>query len=221
MLSIMKASKQFPVSVSLCFCTPADGGVLPQRAQILGRVLIGAVACFLSGSVALHAQSLGVRHRIDATVAASPDSPLLESNRGGKGTLSFTMRLSANSLESRFFGMISPAFSDIVIREKGEDLVAQTKVWEEDKCHQRRGLPKVTVTSLQASFGDGKNRTEVESHERHIGLRVPPDELTPGIKLPAGTDKIGAFYAWRAQSRDTRLNVDLKIYSFDCFLNAS
>ena len=98
-------------------------------------------------------------------------------------------------------------------------LVAQTTIWQQDKCHQRRGLPKVTVTLLKGTFGEGDARLGIESRMRQIGLHVPSDELTPGIKLPAGVDDIGAFYAFRAHSRESRLDVDLKIYAFGCRLH--
>ncbi len=165
------------------------------------------------------AAELGVRHRIDVMVLAEPDAPILSRLKGAKGELSFTVRLSANSKESKFFGMLRPSFPDIVVPDgPGKPLVQQTKLWEEEVCHQRRGLPKVTVTQLGGHFAEGEGRIEISAINRHIGLLVPPDELTPGIKLDQGNDGFGVFYAFRAQSRNSRLNVDLKIYPIDCFL---
>jgi hypothetical protein len=173
----------------------------------------------LLGSEGCRAETLGVRHRIDVIVSAEPNSPLLEHQRGSKGSVSFSVRLSANSKEARFFGVLSPVFSDITVPDGAATvLVKQTKLWEEATCHQRRGLPKVTVTQLKASFGTDGNRIDVSAINRHIGLRVPADELTPGMKLDEGADDGGIFYAVRAQSKDSRLNVDLKIYPIDCFL---
>ncbi|UPK25714.1 hypothetical protein [Bradyrhizobium sp. 195] len=165
------------------------------------------------------AAELGVRHRIDVMVSAEPDALILSRLKGAKGELSFTIRLSANSKESKFFGMLRPSFPDIVVPDgAGKPLVGQTKLWEEDVCHQRRGLPKVTVTQLGGHFAEGEGRIEISAINRHIGLLVPPDELTPGIKLDQGSDGFGLFYAFRAQTRNSRLNVDLKIYPIDCFL---
>ncbi|MFK4505524.1 hypothetical protein LPJ38_34325 [Bradyrhizobium daqingense] len=162
---------------------------------------------------------LGVRHRIDVMISAEPDAPILSRLKGAKAELAFTVRLSANSKESKFFGMLRPSFPDIVVPDgPGKPLVQQTKLWEEDVCHQRRGLPKVTVTQLSGHFADGGGRIEISAINRHIGLLVPPDELTPGIKLGPGSDSFGVFYAFRAQTRNSRLNVDLKIYPIDCFL---
>lgn len=165
------------------------------------------------------AGELGVRHRIDVMVSAEPDAPILSRLRGAKGELSFTIRLSANSKESKFFGMLRPSFPDIVVPDgAGKPLVQQTKLWDEEVCHQRRGLPKVTVTQLGGHFAEGERRIEISAVNRHIGVLVPPDELTPGIKLDPGSDSFGVFYAFRAQTRNSRLNVDLKIYPIDCFL---
>ncbi|OSJ14849.1 hypothetical protein BST63_14335 [Bradyrhizobium canariense] len=165
------------------------------------------------------AGEFGVRHRIDVVVSAEPDAPIFQRLRGVKGEVSFTVRLSANSKESRFFGMLHPSFSDIVVPEgAGKPLVPQTKLWEEEVCHQRRGLPKVTVTQLAGHFGEEGGRIEISGINRHIGNLVPPDELTPGIKLDQQSDYLGLFYGFRAQTRNSRLNVDLKIYPIDCFL---
>ncbi|MDB5653462.1 MAG: hypothetical protein JWQ94_1075 [Tardiphaga sp.] len=161
---------------------------------------------------------LGIRHRIDATVALEPGSYLIKPSRALKGTLTFFVRVSANSRESRYFGVLSPSFSDISISEKSPVLVPQTRIWEEDICHQRRGLPKLTVVQVRGAFEAGSDRVEVLSAVRKIGLHVPPDELTPGIKLPDGVDAIGRYYALRAHTRDSLLNVDLKLYEFACVL---
>lgn len=163
------------------------------------------------------AEEFGVRHRIDVVVSAEPDAPILRHLRGAKGELSLKVRLSANSKESRFFGMLRPSFEDIVVPEAADKpLAQQTKLWEEEVCHQRRGLPKVTVTQLTGHFGEGEGRVEISAINRHIGLLVPPDELTPGIKFDPGSDSLGVFYGFRAQTRSSRLNVDLKIYPIDC-----
>lgn len=161
---------------------------------------------------------MGVRHQIDAIVSAEPGAPVLKLLAGAQGTLTFSLRLSANSRETRFFGTLNPEFSDILVPETASmPLVKQTKIWEELTCHQRRGLPKVTVTRLRARFGEGDNAIEVMAFNRHIGLPVPSDELIPGIKLDAGRDDAGSFYAFRAQTKISRLNVDLKLYAIDCF----
>jgi hypothetical protein len=192
----------------------------PQRhggsaAEML-RVALTALGCLVP--CVIHAGTEGVRHRIDAIVSIEAGSLLTQKSRDSKGELTFSVRLSANSRESLFFGMVSPKFSDILISSGGDPLVPQTKIWEEEKCHQRRGLPKATVTMVRGSFGTGQEKFEIVSTVRHIGLPIPSDELTPGMKIPAGIDAIGPFYGIRARTRESQLNIDLKIYSFDCDL---
>lgn len=193
-----------------------------MRLRTLGplpALVLLAVGLAPVGTALGAAGELGVRHRIDVTVSAEPDAPIFSRLKGAKGELSFTVRLSANSKESKFFGMLRPSFPDIVVPDgAGKPLVQQTKLWEEGVCHQRRGLPKVTVTQLGGHFGEGEGRIEISAIVRHIGVLVPPDELTPGIKLDQGSDSFGLFYAFRAQTRNSRLNVDLKIYPIDCSL---
>ena len=185
----------------------------------LPALVLVALGLAPAGTALGAAAELGVRHRIDVTVSAEPDAPILSRLKGAKGELSFTVRLSANSKESKFFGMLRPSFPDIVVPDgAGKPLVQQTKLWEEEVCHQRRGLPKVTVTQLGGHFAEGEGRIEISAINRHIGVLVPPDELTPGIKLDPGSDGFGLFYAFRAQTRNSRLNVDVKIYPIDCFL---
>jgi hypothetical protein len=162
----------------------------------------------------------GIRHRIDATVGIEPTSSLIRPSRELKGILTLFVRISANSRESRYFGVLSPRFSDIVVSEKSPVLLPQTTIWEEDICHQRRGLPKVTVTRVEATFGAAADSLNVTASVRKIGLHVPSDELTPGIKLPEGTDAIGRYYGIRARTRDSRIDVDLKIYEFDCVVRS-
>jgi hypothetical protein len=189
-----------------------------RRSNAVAAAFLAVFAfCSLFAAPA-HALETGVRHRIDAVVGIEPGSSLIRPSRVLKGTLTLFVRLSANSRESRYFGVLSPTFSDIVVSDKKAGLVAQSKVWEEDTCHQRRGLPKVTVTQVTGSFGAGQEKLEVSSAVRRIGVNVPPDELTPGIKLPDGRDDVGVYYAFRAHTRDSRINVDLKIYAFDCVL---
>jgi len=166
------------------------------------------------------ARQPGIRHRIDVVISAEPDAPLFQRLRGGvTGELSIAVRLSANSKESLFYGELHPAFPAVVVPDgPGKLLVQQIRIWEEGLCHQRRGLPKVTVTQVRGHFGEGESRLEISSVSRHIGLLVPSDELIPGAKLDQGRDDLGEFYSSRAQTRKSRLNVDLKIYLIDCFL---
>ncbi|WP_375161708.1 hypothetical protein [Bradyrhizobium sp. RDT46] len=177
-----------------------------------------AIVFGISNRAALGQTTPGVRHRIDAVVSAEPDAPILEHLRGRKGSLSFTVRLSANSRESRFYGLLDYAFSGVLVPRVGVVLLKQTKIWEEEKCHQRRGLPKATVTQLAGSFGEGEEKIEISAMRRHIGVLLSQDELTPGIKLDAAGQDGTVIFSLRAQSRKSHFNVDLQIHQIDCYL---
>jgi hypothetical protein len=186
-----------------------------QRPKTVLRGILGAGVMLINH--AAWAEPSGVRHRIDAMVSVETGSSLF-SRLEAKGFLTIHVRILANSRELRFFGTLTPTFSNVAIPQKPAVLVAQTKIWEEDICHQRRGLPKVTVTRLIGKFGQDKDVVDVVSTVRTRGQRIPPDELTPGINRPSGTDDIGQYYEFRAHTRDSRLSVDLRIYSFECRL---
>lgn len=158
----------------------------------------------------------GVKHRIDLTASIDSGSTFVKKGVEMTGALTVSVRVSANSRESRYYGVLSPTFVDLVLPERPGIFVKQTKIWEEGVCHQRRGLPKVTVTDAGGSFGHGGTRVDIRATNRHIGLRIPSDELMPGMKLPAGQDDIGPFYAVRAVTKNSGLLIDLKIYTFDC-----
>lgn len=188
------------------------------RGLIIGMMV--AFACAEEGVTAQPATSemLGVKHRIDAQISVEAGSSLVGGSRELRGAIAPSIRISANSRETRYFGTVSPNYSDIQLSDKATILVPYSKIWEETACHQRRGMPKVTVTQIKGTFEDARGRLELLSVVRRIGLHVPPDELTPGIKLQDGRDAVGSYHALRAHTRDSRINVDLKIYAFDCAL---
>jgi hypothetical protein len=189
-----------------------------RSARFVGlAIAVTAIATLVAAPRAI-AETTGVRHRIDAQISIDPASALIRPGREWRGTINPSIRVSANSRESRFYGIVAPVFTDVRLSSQVSVLVPQTKVWEETSCHQRRGMPKVTVVELRGAFEDAAERLDILSIVRRIGRHVPLDELTPGIKLADGRDEIGVFYALRAQTRDSRINVDLKIYVFDCAL---
>ncbi|MFC0242378.1 hypothetical protein [Rhodopseudomonas telluris] len=100
--------------------------------------------------------------------------------------------------------------------------------------HEASGTapPNQTAASWPSPHGDlipreppppANTRTaeDFTSVVRHIGMPLRPDELVPGIKLPEGIDDVGPYYALRAQTKDTRLNADLRLYAFACRVDAA
>lgn len=214
----------------------------------------------------------GVRYRVDASVSIEQDSPLISRIRqtgsaDADGVVNVQLRISANSREIRYFGIVS---KDLPLRLPPADPVWQ-KVWEESVCHQRRGQPKLTVVRVSgrwpatppavnaptappdaetaqpgafqaspvspppasphlipetaergtSSTGTARSSVDFISAIRHIGMPLRDDELVPGIKLPEGVDEVGPYYDLRAQTKDNRLNADLRLYAFACRVDAA
>ncbi len=127
---------------------------------------------------------LGVRHRIDVVVSTEPNAPILEHLRGARGALSFTVRLSANSRESRFYGMLHPTFADIVVPDKaGEPLVRQTKIWEEEISPPTPRLAEGHGHPTRGKLRRGRRQNRDFRDQPPYRALVPPDELRPGSSL--------------------------------------
>jgi hypothetical protein len=69
-------------------------------------------------------------------------------NDKGGSSLTVKLRISAHATESNYFGEISETFSNLKPNE-GAD---QKLFWQDDRCHQRRGLPKITVTAIDGAI---------------------------------------------------------------------
>ena len=157
----------------------------------------------------------GIRFRLTASIKADPASQYAKQHYDhGKASLAVRVRISAHATESQFFGEVTTNVSEFFPIDGSPEQV----IWQEARCHQRRGLPKETVTSIDGSITNEQAKIRVHSRTRQVGLQLPLDEITPGTKLPNGTDQNGAFMAYRSQSKLSHLFVDVKIYAFDCDL---
>jgi hypothetical protein len=155
----------------------------------------------------------GIRFRLVASIKADPKYAK-QNYDGAIGSLAAMVRISAHATESQFFGVAFDKASDFSVVNGS----AEQMIWEETKCHQRRGLPKETVMSMDGSIATDKAKTNIHARVRHIGLPLPSDEITQGRRLPAGVDNTGPFIAYRSQTVMSHLFVDVKIYTFNCEL---
>jgi len=202
-------------------------GNWPAHRPMALRVSVGKLVLAVStvtsmiAGAAYAAPELGVRHRLDVAVSAQSGAPLLKESVGAKGSINLTIRLSANSQESRHFGILKPVFSDVMIPDApGTALVRPETIWEERICHQRRGFPKATVVGLGARFEGGNKPVELAAGFRTIGRPVPSDEIMPAIRIVSDRDRVGPFFVFRSVSKASRLNIDLTLYTIDCFIAA-
>lgn len=162
-------------------------------------------------------QKDGIRFEIKASIKAMPGSPHVKSDDDkNKASLEVKLRISAHATESRFFGVNAATFSDFKLAEGSEEKV----FLRESRCHQRRGLPKVTVTAIDGSIQTDKGRVDVAARPRQLGRVLPSDEISAGARQPSGADKNGPFVGYASQTSASRLSVNVKIYTIDCPLAA-
>jgi hypothetical protein len=93
---------------------------------------------------------------------------------------------------------------------------AERKIWEDERCHQRRGYPKASVISVSGTYE--RDQSHLEAQLRHIGLKLPADEIMPGQSLTAGHDSAGRFFAAQTRTSRSHVTILLKIYMTDCIL---
>ena len=155
----------------------------------------------------------GVRHVISASVGVDPAHQA--TTYGGERRLALTLsvRISDHAVESEFYGQVPVTFSDFTAKQPPAERV----VWENDRCHQKRGLPKMAVTEIKGEIKNGEEPSNaISARARHIGLLLPSDEVMAGTRLPDGRDQIGPFMAIRTQTSRSHLIVDLKLYILGC-----
>lgn len=146
-----------------------------------------------------------------------PGSPhVKDDDDKNRASLEVKLRISAHATESRYFGVNTESFSDFRLAEGSEEKV----FLQESRCHQRRGLPKITVTAIDGSIQTDKGRVEVAARPRQLGRLLPPDEISAGARQAGGVDKNGRFIAYSSQTNTSRLSVNVKIYTIDCPLVA-
>lgn len=196
----------------------------PQSCRPL---LIGAIAgCLWSAQASAQSvatvppldgyQHSGIRFEIRASVRANPVAPEARKTYDrASASLTLKLRISAHASESSFYGVASREFSTFPVVDGSPEL----GIWQESRCHQRRGLPKATVVAIDGVIARDDLQTRIEARPRQLGRLLPADEMGQGIQLPV-SERRGAVMAYRSRSRLSQLLVDVRIYAFDCDLLA-
>ncbi len=193
--------------------------------RVLLFVFLPLAGCLVNSSIyaeigeaaggAIDFKTSGVRFRLAASIKADPASRYAAEYYGhGKASLAAKVRISAHATESQFFGEVTSNLSDFSPIDGSLEQV----IWQDAKCHQRRGLPKATVTFIDGLITSEQVKINVHARARRLGLQLPLDEITSGTRLPSGVDQNGSFVAYRSRSKLSHLFVDVKIYAFDCDL---
>ncbi len=155
----------------------------------------------------------GIMHQVYVSIAFK--SALESASQGlTRGSLTALIRISDHARESRFFGTVTANFRDIEMR--GE-LPAQ-KVWEDQVCHQDRGLPKISVMAVNARAENQRGDSTVSSERRRVGRTIPQDELVTGQAWIAGSNQLGNFMLLRTTTRQSHIQVNVRLYTTQCDL---
>lgn len=196
---------------------------LPPLKPILAGTgaIIVASSCAIAEEAtgALGATPHGIEHVLYLAVKSDPTSPLLTQANGQavNTRLTVTLRISAHSQETNFFGSVPATVSEFDLVEGSKDQV----VWRDGKCHHERGFPKISVTSIDGLATSGQQRHPINARWRVIGLFLPRDEVMTSRRIGNGTDKIGSFVETRTETKLSRLVVNLKLYILPCDLTVT
>jgi hypothetical protein len=183
----------------------------------LAELLLALLFAILAGAAA-HAGPAdlsGVRFQIAASVKANLASPQAkETYDHGTASLSVTIRISSHATGSQFYGEVTRTFTNISLLAGSPEQV----FWQDQTCHQRRGLPKTTVIAVDGTISAARDQHDIHAAARRLGLHLPSDEVAAATKLPTGDDGKLRFIAFRSETKRSFLLVDVKIYESDCDL---
>ncbi len=185
-------------------------------------VLLGVVSFSPTGEARAAAQAAndsGIEHLLYLTVGADADSHRWRQMRGDPVTakLSVNVQISAHSRESNFYGVVSSRISEFDV-VKGSP---SREIWRDENCHHERGFPKITVVSLEGLVTSGAEHHPIYARIRKLGLLLPRDEVLAARRLNTSTDEIGYYIATRTETKQSRLFVELKLYTLPCELPAA
>jgi hypothetical protein len=183
---------------------------------------LGLSGCFFNSSTPaggtehpVDFRTNGIRFKIAATVKADPIfSYAMHDYDDAEAALSVQIRISAHAQESQFFGEVAEIFSNFQVKEGS----AEKLFWQDARCHQRRGLPKTTVTAIDGFITAKNAQVSIQARPRQLGLPLPLDEITQGVRLFRDFSQQNAFIAYRSRSKLSHLLVDVKIYQSNCAL---
>jgi hypothetical protein len=197
--------------------------MLPRLTPILAAagVIVAASSCAIAEdtTAALAATSRGIEHVLHLSVKSDPASPLLTQANGQEvtATVTVTLRISAHSQETKFFGLVPATVSEFDLAKGSEEKI----VWRDGRCHHERGFPKISVTSVEGVATSGQQKHAISARWRIIGMFLPRDEVTTSKRIGTSADKIGSYVEMRTETKLSRLLVDLKLYILPCDLTAA
>jgi hypothetical protein len=157
----------------------------------------------------------GVWFQVSAAIKPPPN---VQGEGGGKSgpraSVSIQLRISSHAVGSNYYGYPKQSF-DFKLSEGSAEKI----YWQDATCHPRRGLPKVSVVAIDGSLERDGKTIDIKARPRHIGLKLPEDELSPGSPLERGSSEKHRFLAFQASTKASKLAVIVKIYTADCAID--
>jgi hypothetical protein len=189
---------------------------LPKSAlAAFGAIAIGAaLGCTVDK---LSAEPVrGVQHVLYLAVGSNPGSQQGQREGDGevKSRLTVSVRISAHSQETNFFGVVHANIPEFDLAKGSKFL----EIWRDQRCHHERGFPKITVTNIDGLVKSGQWTDPVAARTRILGLLLPSDEVLASRRVGDGADNLGPYIETQTETKKSRLSVDLKLYILRCDL---
>jgi hypothetical protein len=157
----------------------------------------------------------GVRHQIYVAVAVGAASPLRQ--LAARATLTVLLRISDHARDANFYGTVPATFADFAISERPPEKL----VWEDRACHHERGLPTTTVFALNGLIAQQRDESIISAQPRHLGKTLPADEIVPQQAFMMGSDRTGKFLVQHMITRQSQIQIEVKLYAVDCMISVS
>ena len=189
--------------------------LLKPASAAFGAIAIGAGLGCTVGELSAEPVH-GVQHVLYLAVGANPDSQLGQHEGSGevKIKLTVSVRISAHSQETNFFGVVHADIPEFDLAKGSKGL----EIWRDQKCHHERGFPKITVTNIDGLVKSGQQTDPVAARTRILGLILPTDEVLASRRVGNGTDNLGPYIETQTDTKKSGFSIDLKLYILRCVL---
>jgi hypothetical protein len=158
----------------------------------------------------------GVRHSLVASVVSDRDNASAgEDAEAAKATVDISVRVLDYAHDYRFYGVVHGKFSDFNPRMGA----AAQEIWADPVCHQNRGLPTMTVLAIDGRITQNGKSSEFTARPRHIGARLPVDEIVLKRDSVAGPSNPNQSFVMLASTSQSHVIVELILKTANCHVN--
>jgi len=177
--------------------------------------LLGGVSLSAVPNPALLAQPvLGVRPELRASASLEPNSPYAAIAKNGRvaADLHVVIRISDHAPEADFYGVVVADYTELTVGQSGSEQL----IWQAKRCHQNRGLPKVSAIDIRGTIADGDTIKAISAVPRHIGKLVPEDEIVATKQISHALDSSVTELTMRAETKTSRIVLEFRLIALRC-----